>query len=151
MWAGPFLQKPLQISCCVIQIAMFQNQPDIEQMKCTQVKPPCTFLYFSVMLLLQKNDNARWYSSSLHPTQRQLLKFAAIFMRKDMEEKTLYNFQIFLLHLLYNIFVGFFQLKPNHLLFFLFLLDSLILGKKNHFIPANVAEAFVSLNIILKI
>ena len=89
------------------------------------------------------------YSSSLHPTQRQLLKFAAIFMRKDMEEKTLYNFQIFLLHLLYNI-CGFFQLKPNHLLFFLFLPDSLFLGK-NNFIPANVAEAFVSLNIILKI
>ena len=115
------------------------------------VKPPCTFLYFSVMLLLQKNDNARWYSSSLHPTQRQLLKFAAIFMRKDMEEKILYNFQIFLFHLLYNI-CGFFQLKPNHLHFCcLFLPDSLFLRKKNHFILANVAEAFVSLNIILKI
>ena len=94
------------------------------------VEPPCTFLYFSVMLLLQKNDNARWYSSLLHPTQRQLLKFAAIFMRKDMEEKTLYNIQIFLLHLLYNICV-FFQLKPNHLLFVcLFLPDYLFLRER---------------------
>ena len=71
-------------------------------------------------------------------------------MHKDMEENILvYNFQFFLLHFLYNICGGF-QLKPNPLLFFLFLPDSLFLGK-NHFIPANVAEAFVSLNIILKI
>ena len=93
------------------------------------VKPPCIFLYFSVMLLLQKNDNARWYSSLLHPTQRQLLKFAAIFMRKDMEEKTLYNIQIFLLHLLYNICV-FFSTKTKSLTFCLSISPRLFVSER---------------------
>ena len=69
-------------------------------------------------------------------------------MRKDMEEKTLYNFQIFLLHLFYNICV-FFQLKSTH--FFFYFSQTVCFWEKTHFIPANVAEAFVSLNIILKI
>ena len=116
------------------------------------VEPPCTFLYFSVMLLLQKNDNARWYSSLLHPTQRQLLKFAAIFMRKDMEERSYITFKFFFFIFLENICGVFFVTKTRIIHFFcLFLADSLFLRKKNHFIPANVAEAFVSLNIILKI
>ena len=133
----------------------FQNQPDIEQMKCTQVGHTqwSHHVHFYILVLCYCCKKMTTLDGTpVHPTQRHLLKFAAIFMRKDMEERSYITFKFFFFIFLENICGVFFVTKTRIIHFFcLFLADSLFLRKKNHFIPANVAEAFVSLNIILKI